>query len=501
MVMWSRAMANTISAALSLRLLCVLLATCAYATVSRAAQPFAPATTRTLSEFGAAGRDGVDDTSALMRAFAHADQYCLDGQGKSYRVNGTLQIQTSLCLKNVTIVQTAVPFDTSRYITQRCPVTPDPAAVVDCGDPAVPESDLPALLKSLNLRTLLIRADAPESFIKVNLTDVKIDRGHFPEAGSRGKSAAIWLQNADQVNMNRIEVTGYGKGYGIFVSNSTNITINDITIHDMIWAPYKGDQPLVQDDVRKIGWNTVPIREFRAADGKGIKDSKFYGVRVQEGVTCGFITASTDVVVNNAHVSRCGAVFDTGFLPWQSDGFDIGSSSANITLNHPRISQVWEGIDVLAGGTGVRNLTIKDAEISDIFAFGIKLGYNLSDAQIDGARIARSALNGIIVYGPVRNAAIRDTKLDEMGLFVRDGKPFQPWDITSIGGIRLNKGTSGRSSDVVYPDGVTIDRVSVANRLHPQAYFYGFINSGATNAHLSNVTATGYRTGVEIGFR
>lgn len=500
MVMWDGPTANRLSRASARHFLCALFAIGAGAADSRAASPFAPAATRTLSEFGAAGRDGADDTAALTRAFAQADRFCLDGQGKSYRVTGTLQVQTSLCLKNATIVQTAVPFDTSRYITQRCPVVTDAAVVTDCGDSAVPESELPALRKSLNLRTLLIRPSQPNTFIKVNLVDVKVDRGRYAEAGSRKGAAAIWLENADQVDMNRVEITGYGKGFGLLITDSKNVTINDISIHDMIWAPYKGDQPLVQSEIMKIGWNSIPLREYRAANGQDIKESKFYGVRVQEGVTCGYIRASTDVVVNDARISRCGATFDTGFLPWQSDGFDIGAASTNVVLNRPHISQVGEGIDVIAGGPGVRNLVIKDPLISDVFAFGIKLGYNLSDAQIDGAHITRAGLIGIIVYGPVRNAAIRDARLDEMGLFERNGKPFQFTDTTSIGGIRLNKGPSGRPREFVYPNGVTIDRVSVINRQYPQAYYYGFINSGATNVHISNVTAIGFRTASETGF-
>ncbi len=134
-------------------------------------------------------------------------------------------------------------------------------------------------------------------------------------------------------------------------------------------------------------------------------------------MTCGYVARSTNVVIANARVSRCGAFFDTGFLPWQADGFDIGSSSENVTLDRPRIDQVWEGIDVVAGGTGIRNLAITDAVISDVFAFGIKLGYSLSDVRVERPTVTRAAYDGIIVYGPVRNAVIRDADALRDGLF------------------------------------------------------------------------------------
>ncbi|WP_187371470.1 right-handed parallel beta-helix repeat-containing protein [Methylobacterium oryzihabitans] len=462
---------------------------------------FEPATTRTLREFGATGRPDADDTAALARAFAVSDQSCLDGEGQSYRVDGMLRIEKSVCLRNATLVQIAEPFDTSRAITQTCPAIEDAAAVVDCGDPAVPQAELAALGRSLSIRTLLVRPAAPDRQIRINFVNVTVDRGRHPDIGSRSDSAGIWLQQAERIDLDRVEITGYGRGYGLMIVDSRNVTITDIHLHDMIWAPYRGDAPLTRERAKQFGWNSIPVREFRYANGTTIKESKFYGVRVQEGVTCGFVTRSTKVVVTNARVSRCGAFFDTGFLPWQADGFDIGSSSENVTFNRPRIDQVWEGIDVVAGGTGIRNLAINDAVISDVFAFGIKLGYSLSDVRVERPTVTRAAYDGIIVYGPVRNAVIRDAVLSEMGYFDLDRAPMQPWEGTSVGGIRLSKGTSGQSPEIVFPDGVTIERARVANRVRPGAYFYGFINSGAANARLIDATATGYRTAVSTGFK
>ncbi|MEH3145747.1 MAG: right-handed parallel beta-helix repeat-containing protein [Methylobacterium frigidaeris] len=487
--------------ALHLVLLGALSGTAARAADGQAPPRFEPAATRTLREFGALGRQDADDTAALNRAFARSDQHCLDGEGGSYRVNGMLRIEKSVCLRNATIIQTAVPFDTAPYITQTCPHIKDAGAVVDCGDPAVPQAELAALNRSLSIRTLLVRSDAPDTLIRINFANVKIDRGPHPESGSRSDSAGLWLQKAERIDLDRVEITGYGRGYGLLIADSRNVTINDIHIHDMIWTPYKGDAPLTRERAQRFGWNSIPVREFRAANGRDARESKFYGVRVQEGVTCGYITTSTNVVVNNARVSRCGAFFDTGFLPWQADGFDIGSSSANITLNRPQIDHVWEGIDVVAGGSGTRNLAINDARISDVFAFGIKLGYSLSGVRVERPTVTRAGYDGIVVYGPVRDAVIRDATLSEMGYFDLDRKPLQPWGGPSVGGIRLAEGTAGGSRDLVYPDAVTIDGASVANRQFVGAYVYGFINSGATNARLLNATAAGYKTAVSTGFK
>ena len=113
--------------------------------------------TRSLASFGARGDGRTDDTSALKRALENSDRYCLEGDGKSYRVTGTLRAAKDLCLRNVTLVQAAVPVDTSSYIQRRCPSVQDPSAAIDCGDPPVPAARFKRLWDSLSIRTLLIR--------------------------------------------------------------------------------------------------------------------------------------------------------------------------------------------------------------------------------------------------------------------------------------------------------------------------------------------------------
>jgi len=465
-------------------------------------KPFAPLLTRSLTDFGAVGNGVADDTDALKRALYRSDQYCLDGQNRTYRVSGTLRVTNSLCLKRATLRQSLEPFDTSPYISRTCPVTGNPFIVTDCGDASVSDDDLVALRQSLALRTLFIkpakRGDTP---LLVTLDRVRIDRGPYPEAGSRQDAAGIWLEGAERVDFRDVEISGSGKGYGLLLIRSRNVTLVGLHIHDIVWSPYRGDTPLKWNEVSAIGWNTVPIREFRTAGSDGAAQSKFYGVRIQEQVTCAFLAEVTHVVIKGARISQCMARFDRGDMPWQTDGLDIGGSSTDIVVTGgTTIESTWEGMDVVASGDGIQGLTLDGVRVTNSFSFGLKLGYALQNVKVLRPVIKGAGLAAMVLYGPVKDATIADAKIVEVGGVTVSGSTLRPWASNTRAAILLDKGSAGTAAEGRAPNNIIIKGASVGAINDAGSYDLGFLNLGATNAALINEKALGCRIAISSGF-
>jgi len=451
---------------------------------------FPPAQTRELREFGAVGDGRADDTAAVQRAFANSDRYCLDGGSRTYRVTGTLKIEKNVCLRNITLVQSLAPFDTRPYVRASCPVTTDPNAVVDCGDPALRTKDLEALKVSLSVRTLLIRPGSDSATVRVLLDHVKVDRGHYPELGSRTDSAGIWLQGASGADLRNVEITGYGKGYGLIVLRSRDVAVDRLWIHDLLWAPYSGDTPLVRAQVAAIGWNTIPIHEFRKAGEDGVAVGKFYGVRVQEQLTCALFSEVHNVTIRNARISHCMAKFVDGNLPWQADGLDISHPSSDIVVDSPVIDSTWEGMDVLSKGGDIVGLQIRSPKVSNSFGFGLKLGNQLRDPSITGATITNAGIAGIVIYGGVEGASIKGATITGVGVISAGGRTFVPWPEMAHSGIRIDDGPSGTGNQRAVPRNVDIQDVDVSNGAGVRGY--AILSRVGTLARVRGLRASGF---------
>ena len=412
-----------------------------------------------LSHYGAIGDGKTDDTAAFYRAFSAESNACLDGQGRIYRVRGTLRASNDLCLTNVTLQQDTAAFDTRPLITGKCPVVADPNGLIDCGDPIISRETLSQLTPYLFTRTLLIRPESGKPKIKVILRNVLVDRGGQPASGARSEAAGVWIQWADKVELDNVEITGGGKGFGLMIAHASNVVARNVHLHDLVWAPYAGERPLTLDEVRRIGWNTVPIHEFREAGQQGAKGSGFYGTRVQEQLSCLMIVSSQNVRFEGLRVKRCVARFDGVDMPWQADGIGIGESSSNIRIaRKSEITDTWEGIDVVGGGTGVRDVHITDTSVTNSFAYGIKLGYDLSRVKVDKVRIRWAGLAGIVLYGAVRNALVRRTQIDRVGTVAYGKAETAPW-VQERAGVLIEPRDDRIPDD--YPKSVVLDRVSV----------------------------------------
>jgi hypothetical protein len=426
-----------------------------------------------------------DDTAALQRALQHSNLNCLDGQGASYRVVGTLRVGKNLCLRNAILKQSLPPFDTASFLGGKCPATQDVEAVIDCGDAVIPDRQLADASAAFGVRTLLIRPDDERRKLRVFLDRVTVDRGRYPEGGSRTDSAGIWLDLAERVDFRKVEITGDGKGFGLLITRSRNVTLDDIYVHDLVWAPYRGDTPLNESSVAAEGWNAVPIHEFRNW-GAQAKQPKFYGVRVQEQLTCVGLIDVTHVRIKGARISRCMARFGDRDLPWQADGLGIGGTSRDIVIQDSSVDSTWEGIDVVGGGSGIDDLVIDNFKVRNSFGFGVKLGYRLRNSNLSRLAITNSGLAGIVVYGAVSEVLIDDATVDNVGVIEVNSAPYFPWPAATRAGVRVDEAPHG------VPRGITLRDVEVTQRLPGSSFQFGLLNNGGIDVHSERLDARGF---------
>lgn len=431
------------------------------------------AAVRNLRSFGAIGDGKSDDSAAIIKAFAAGGGFCLDGESRRYSVRGSMRAATDLCLRNATLVQTEPPLDSRPYVRASCPLVTDAAAEVDCGDPAMtPEADLP-FLQSLATRTLFIRPEEGRPRLKVQLSNVTIDRGSNPTAGSRSDAAGIWIDGADRIDLDGVEVTGMGRGFGLMIADSRNVRIRNLKVHDLTWAPYPPDLAKISlERLKQGGWNNATVREYRPSRAGG-RGAGFVGVRVQEQLSCVFLTRVEHVQIDDLTIKNCLARVGNEHFPWQADGLGIGAGVSDITVNRGTIDTTWEAID-LGTGDGGSGFTIRDMKIANSFSYGIKVGFRLSDLLISNVVISNAGLGGIDLRGAVDRAIIERTTINETGVVLDGAGSVMPWPLAARAGIRLQ-----RVGDNTQPRNVIIRGVRIRNPTSPGAYAIGIRSDGS----------------------
>jgi hypothetical protein len=214
---------------------------------------------------------------------------------------------------------------------------------------------------------------------------------------------------------------------------------------------------------------------------------------VQEQITCAFLADVQHVRIVNARVTRCMARFDSGDLPWQADGLDIGQSSSDVVIDGATIDSTWEGIDVVGTGSGVDRLAINNLTVTNSFTFGLKLGYRLRNARVTRLKVAGAGLAGVVVYGPVNKALISAASISGVGaVHGSSSRTFSPWPAGARAGIRIDEGSGGTESAGQKPNDIQIEDTNVANAGVSRGYEYGLLNKGGTNVRTLRFTATDF---------
>ncbi len=429
-----------------------------------------------LSSHGAMGDGVTDDTQALAIAFNKPNVGCLDGQNKIYRVVGSLRIHGDLCLQNAILVQDFNPVDTTSYIRSLSRGEPVLDAITDemrsyPEDPVLSPEQEAQLAQSIHLRTLCVAADKK---VKVRLANVKINMGKSPVLGSRGDSAAVWIADADLIQIEGLEISGQGRGAGLKIINSSQVSINHLSIHDLYWAPYAGDRAFAEQRIKEsFAWNNNPIYEYNP----NLK--KFTHVRVQEQLTGLFIVGTENVSITNTRVERLMAYFDTGLHPWQADGITIGNSK-NVAIANVDIAYVWEGID-MTGLDGVENFSITNATASDIFAFAYKFVWGTRHGVLENVSAVNAGYAGFVFGGTAFNILVNNSKTLETGV-VHSAAGLREYWRSSTAPLATVSGFRVMGSSSAIPSQIRITNSYANNINYPGKQDFGFYNDmpGAT---------------------
>lgn len=327
------------------------------------------ATAAVLTAEGAIGDGRSDDTAAVQRAInLAAPGSTLDGEHKTYKVRGSIRIDRDLTLRNASFVQ-------------------------DSG---------PGGLEGPNdTRTLFVRGPA-QKLVRVVLHDIRIDRGTNRHQGSPSDAAGIWLDHVVDSELVNVEITGHGRGSGLFMADARNVVVRKLWVHDMTWAPCAQQREGLPYDTVREAWNSYMVLSMRNCNKAGVQRE-----RIQEPLAGVVIVRSQNVQLIEPVIERLHAVFADGReLPWQTDGITIGSDGTNgqgqpqrsdILVQSARISQVWEGIDMT--GQPLTGVQVLDARVSDIHAIGIKAANGATAITVRGARVSNSGLAGFAVGG------------------------------------------------------------------------------------------------------
>lgn len=284
--------------------------------------------------------DPVKDLATLQAAVKNTRFDTIDGAagGKRqvYTINGMLEIDRSLTIRNLEIKQLDAD-----YVVR----------TIYAAGGGVP--------------------------ITLRLDNLKIERGPADShsSGSVSDSAAIWTTNV-KPEFSNVEVYGGGKGHGVHIINAVGGHLSDVYVHDITWTPYPIDfsnaafwgEYKLSTLQKQNNWNAFTIHDF---DGKALKQR-----RVEEQVNGIVLDNVVGMKVVRPRIERLMTRFSDGQLyPYQSDGISIVSGN-DILIQDAKISHVAEGIDV--PGFPARSIEIAGAVVSDapLFCFKTRGSYD-----------------------------------------------------------------------------------------------------------------------------
>jgi hypothetical protein len=186
-------------------------------------------------------------------------------------------------------------------------------------DVVLTNDQMTALVQTIDLNTLAITGTKDKP-ISVRLENIKVYRGKHPETGN-DNCAGVYMAFASPVALKNVEVTGNGRGCGISLRHCSKVQLERVNIHDMIWAPFIGDNVFQVASAKSIkedfGWNIFPIYGFRS----GIK--KFVRTRIREEIAGMLIIDGNDVQISDCKVERLQTKIGNRLYPLQADGISV----------------------------------------------------------------------------------------------------------------------------------------------------------------------------------
>jgi hypothetical protein len=454
------------------------------------------------ADFDAIGDGVADDTAAVAKAVNAADLSCIDGEGLTYKVIGSIRGEKDVCLRNMHLLQARPPVDTRKYIKsaghpQQRISAADGSYVSYPEDPVLNEAEHAEMLQLVQLRTLTI-GGARE--LKVSLSNVKITKGQFPELGDRSQAAGLNIVNANPVNLDNVEVTGLGQGIGIRIAHSRNVRLSHVNVHDLYWKPYWGDRPLIESVVRdQFNWNNNPVYRYHGSL------RKFVRVRVQETASGIVILSSDGISIRNSRITNLGAIFDRGGhparLPFQADGITI--SGRNVEISDTTVRDTWEGID-LTGAEGGQDVLLRNLLVEDSLVSGIKLAHKTKNVIIRDSVIRNSGMAGIIVAAPASDVKIAGVRIYETGVrFDAGSKTYvKVWYDTGDRPLANISGLLVMNDPEAPTTNLRVVSSEFSNRVFPKLMRHGLFNNVPSAAHViaGNIDVFGARADGESGF-
>ncbi|HMV20326.1 MAG TPA: hypothetical protein PKL28_03190 [Rhodocyclaceae bacterium] len=414
----------------------------------------------TLMEFGASG-DGVhDDTREIQAAIGQLPPGAtLDGEGRAYRIRGSIRIFRSLTLRDATFIQGSPPDGTEGRV---------------------------------NDRTLFVRGESGKP-VTVVFENLKVDRGVSATQGSPSDSAGIWIDGAVDSRLTNVEVTGNGRGSGVQLTDVVNMELRNLWIHDMTWAPCVAQTEGIPLEAIRTAWNSYAVISM-----KDCFNPASHRIRIQEPLTGMKILRSRAIRIIAPVIERLRArLADGRELAWQTDGITVGSDAlddsgraipSRISISGARISDVWEGIDLT--GHPLSQVEISDAEVSDIHAFGIKMANGTTDVSIARSTVRRSGLAGFVVGGKNeaegRYDSSRRIAFDDC-LAVDTGANGYWEGQAAIAGFRVMRGA------VQDPASIRIVRSRATDEQAVPTMTFGFLSACREAVEFREAVAKGYR--------
>ncbi|MBB5040140.1 right-handed parallel beta-helix repeat-containing protein [Prosthecobacter dejongeii] len=463
----------------------------------------------TLRSMGVKGDGVTDDRAALEAALRQSAGQPVDGEGLTYAVHGSVHVRVAVNLSNATLLQTMGRVDTTKFIrstqnTTTPTVVPAEAltqmvngvpllrydgVATYAEDPLVTGSDLEAIRAMLNIRTLFIYGTEKQP-VSVKLNRVKILRGNHPEAGMHSNSAGLYLVDAAPISLKEIEITGDGKGAGLYLNRCAKVRMDKLSIHDIHWAPYEGDVMFSGEVLgRDFGWNNSPIYDFDERAGHFIR------VRVQEQLTGITIGNCEDVELINSRIERIGTRVDGKFLPWQADGVTVGGVKG-LVMRDCVITNTWEGIDLT--GKGADGFLQENIQISDSFSYGFKYAHPQKNGRVINCTSERAGFRSFTIGSECENISFINCAALETGVqgyWVRPGRASN-----GIAGFELGFDKT-RS-----PRNITLKDCRAENVQSLETLEFGFTTSDRArnpelNIRLINPKITGAKIRAIDGFK